>query len=191
MVKKAKLDLLEEKNAAEEGMGVSPEQGEAPAGARGRFVSGKMFALIACGGVFLSVAVFSIWMYSRAKTVKIAPVALPKQVAVPAAAAVAKEEVAASFPGFVIHLKDGRGNDRTLLCGIALVLNEAPEEAKRIEKRIDLRTVLYATASSKGGELLASRDGMNQLRREINDKMSALLGAGRVKSVYFTEFVIL
>jgi flagellar basal body-associated protein FliL len=186
MVKKAKLDLLEEKN--EDVVADLPSAGEEQVAVASRFFSGKILALMLCAGALLVVVVSAGWMYFRHKTVTVAPAALPQQDAVTAQG---KKEVAASFPGFVIHLKDERGNDRTLLCGVALALNDSPEEAKRIEQRVDVRNIVYEVARSKGGDLLALRDERKQFRREIAARVNSLLGTDRVTAVYFTEFVIL
>jgi flagellar basal body-associated protein FliL len=194
MVKKATLDLLAEKGKEEgEAEATAPDEKE---GERepvpGWFTRGRIIAVASAGVMLLCVVVFSVMMHSRGKTVKTVPAVLPKQAAaVPTVPAVMMKEEIVTLKGFVIHLTDGGGNYRTLLCDIALVLNDRAEDVKKFEQRVDVRNLIYATAKSKGASLLDPRNDRNVLRREINDKVNGLVGGNKVKSVYFTEFLVL
>lgn len=193
MVKKAKLDLLEEKiGEKEKAETVAPDEKEhAREPLPGWFTTGRILAIILSAGILICATVFSVSMYSRGKTVKNVPVTLLKQIAAPPAVSTIRKEEIASLRGFVIHVKDAKGNYRTLICDIALALNNPEGDIKRFEQRVDVRTLIYMTAKNRGASLLDSRDDRNQLRREISDKLNGLLGGNKVNAVYFTEFVIL
>lgn len=193
MVKKAKLDLLEEKIVEEKKAETAvPDEKDVPQGLAQRwFTTGRIFAISLSTVIVICATVFSIWMYSRDKTVRTVQVALPKQIAATAAVPAVTKEETASLKGFVICLKDAQGNYRTLVCDIAVALNNMDEDIKKFEQRIDVRNVIYTAARNRGGTLSASRDDMNQFRGEISDKLNSLLGGERVKSVYFTAFVLL
>ncbi len=192
MVKKATLDILEEKIEEEKAETTAPDkQEDAQEPFLRRFPWRRIILVASAAGILLSAAVFSIWMYSREKSVKTTPVTLPKQIAaVPAVPTIKKEETA-SLKGFVIHVKDAKGNDRTLICDIAIALHNPKEDIRRFEQMVDVRNVIYMTAKNRGTSLLGSRDDRNLLRKEISDRLNNLLGGNRVISVYFTEFVVL
>ncbi len=195
MVKKATLDLLDEKISEDARAETdAPEGGEDKGGeeapARVWFTRGRILAAASCGLILLVVGVLSLWMHARGKPAKPASAA-SNEVAAVSPASAAQPEGTALLKGFVIPLTDGNGNCRTLICDIALGVKGLEADARRFEGRPDVRNVIYDTARKRGTSLSDSRDDRNALRREINDKLNELLGGNRIASVYFTEFLIL
>jgi len=191
MAKKAKLDLLEEKLEEEVKIDTpDPHAGEQEAGARW-FTRGRILAIILASVTVMGAAGFSMWFYPRGKKAHTVPAAaLQRSVSLSAATGGGKEEVA-SLKGFVIAVKDRQGGYRTLICDVALAFRNSPGDLKNLEQRRDIRNLIYTAVRSRGIALLDSPDEKNLLRREVSEKLNAILGGNSVAAVYFTEFVLL
>lgn len=62
--------------------------------------------------------------------------------------------------------------------------------AEEIEKRkAQIRDIIIITLSSKTYEEVATREGKDNLRNEIKDTINNFLTKGKIKNVFFTEFL--
>ena len=90
---------------------------------------------------------------------------------------------------FIVNLSD-KGGTRYLNVLMDLELNNE-ELTDEIEKRLpQLRDTILVLLSSKRFDQIADIDGKHRLRDEIMQTINSLLTTGRIKNVYFTNFVI-
>ena len=89
---------------------------------------------------------------------------------------------------FLVNLAGSRGRK------LAKINMELEVEGERIEEEIDkrkpqIRDIIIILLSSKTYPQVSSKEGKDFLRAEIRDTINAFLTKGKIKSVYFTEFI--
>jgi len=170
MAHKAKLDILdiEAEIEAEKRKEASPKRW------------GYRKILFIGGSVLVCVVGVSLWIHLTGKEV-------PRHRDIAKREQISLKNIA-RLGGFVIDFEDDGGRYRVLMCDIALTLDK-DGDVKSIENRVDVRSTIYKTAKRKGCALL--RLPKDLLKKEINTELNNLLGEGTVKTIYFTEFVIL
>ena len=90
---------------------------------------------------------------------------------------------------FTVNLKSDNGR-RYLKVTMSLEL-EGEELAKELDaKTAVLRDRIIRILSSKTLEEISSKKGKQKVTQQIVDTLNAMLTDGRIKNVYFTEFVI-
>ena len=90
---------------------------------------------------------------------------------------------------FIVNLSD-KGGTRYLNVLIDLELNN-DHLIDEIERRLpQIRDTILVLLSSKRYEQIADIDGKRRLRDEIIQTINSLLTTGRLKNIYFTNFVI-
>ena len=89
---------------------------------------------------------------------------------------------------FLVNLAGSRGQKLVKVDMELEVSNDAVEkEIEAIKPKI--RDIIIIILSSKTYAQVATEDGKNALRNEIRDKVNLFLTKGRIKRVYFTEFI--
>jgi flagellar FliL protein len=90
---------------------------------------------------------------------------------------------------FIVNIND-RERDRYLKLRAELELGK-DAAADALEKRNpEVRDLVISLLSSKSFEEIRTIEGKNFLREEIIVRLNALVGAGSVRKVFFTEFVV-
>jgi len=89
---------------------------------------------------------------------------------------------------FVVNLAGSRGNK---VAKINLELEvDGPKVQEEIEKRKpQVRDIIIILLSSKTFEQVSVKEGKDSLREEIANTVNSFLTKGKIKRVYFTEFV--
>jgi flagellar FliL protein len=89
---------------------------------------------------------------------------------------------------FVVNLAGSRGRR---LARVTLELEVDTEKVKdEIEARsAQIRDIIIIILSSKSYEAVSSKEGKDGLRDEIRDTVTGFLTKGKIKTVYFTEFM--
>ena len=91
---------------------------------------------------------------------------------------------------FTVNLKSDSGR-RYLKVTLSLELNDDEELSKELDAKIPvLRDRIIRILSSKTLEEVSSRKGKQKLSNQIMDTLNDMLTKGRIKGIYFTEFVI-
>ena len=68
---------------------------------------------------------------------------------------------------------------------------DGPKLTKEIDARLpQLQDLLINILSNKTLDDISTTSGRNMLRQEMIDKVNAILMEGRLKNIYFTEFVV-
>lgn len=94
------------------------------------------------------------------------------------------------FKDFIIDLHDKTGQSKILLCDVALDVSE-DADITELEKRVDIRNLIYQIAAKKSIIVLRSIEERRRLKKELLLEVSKLLGDGIVKELYFTNYVIM
>ncbi len=89
---------------------------------------------------------------------------------------------------FVVNLAGSRGRR------IAKINIELELEGDRVYEEIDkrkaqVRDIILILLSSKTFEQVGTREGKDSLRDEIRDTVNAFLTKGKIRRVYFTDFI--
>lgn len=67
---------------------------------------------------------------------------------------------------------------------------QGEKTAEEIEKRkAQIRDIIIITLSSKSYDEVSTREGKDNLRNEIKDTVNNFLTTGKIKNVFFTEFI--
>ncbi len=89
---------------------------------------------------------------------------------------------------FIVNLAGSRGR-KIAKVNMELEL-DGEKIAEEIEKRKpQIRDIIIILLSSKTFEEVSTREGKDFLRDEIRDTVNAFLTKGKIKKVYFTEFI--
>jgi flagellar basal body-associated protein FliL len=101
-----------------------------------------------------------------------------------------QEEADINFKDFLIDLKDKSGKSRILQCDFVLVVNAA-ENIAGLENREDIRNLIFQTTTGKSAVALRSIEERNNLKNELLQELNKMLGAGFIKKIYITNYVIM
>ncbi len=94
-----------------------------------------------------------------------------------------------ALDSFVVNISD-RERDRYLKLKAELELS-VPEVSDELDQRMpQIRDLIISLLGSKSFEEVRTIEGKNFLREEILLRINALLISGKVKRVFFTEFVV-
>jgi flagellar protein FliL len=102
----------------------------------------------------------------------------------------AEDGVMFTLEPFVVNLNDAGGPNKFLKVSIQLELSNAAIMDKAKIKGPQIRDAIITLLTSKSSESLFPPEGKLQLKDEINARMNQILGAGNVKNVYLTDFVM-
>ncbi|PKN77299.1 MAG: hypothetical protein CVU52_01095 [Deltaproteobacteria bacterium HGW-Deltaproteobacteria-10] len=94
------------------------------------------------------------------------------------------------FKDFIIDLKDKTGKSKILMCDVVVDVSDSVKIAE-LENRSDIRNIIYSTATVKNAVVLRSIEERKRLKQEMLQELNKMLGDGIVKSVYFTNYVIM
>ena len=92
---------------------------------------------------------------------------------------------------FVVNLAPGPGMTvRYARVGV-VVEGDRPEVVDQLRRREpQVRDLIISHLRTKHVEELATREGLDQVRRELTQSLNQLVSKGEVVNVYFTDFVI-
>lgn len=92
--------------------------------------------------------------------------------------------------GFLVLLKDAKGNGRILAYDLVFEVY-AGQDARLRQNMVAVRKVIYETVKQKPWNFLLSTDAKNALKSEINAALGKMVGQDVIKAVYFSKFLIL
>ncbi len=90
---------------------------------------------------------------------------------------------------FIVNLAGGKGR-RYLKVRMNLELDHEKLELEVQQKVAQIRDSILILLSSKSFTQIESMEGKNTLREEILVRVNGLVTSGKVRGVYFTEFVV-
>jgi flagellar protein FliL len=94
-----------------------------------------------------------------------------------------------SMDTFIVNLADP-GGKRYLKVKMDLELSDEKLMIELDKRMPQLRDAILTTLSSKAFEDISGQDGKIQLRAEMMAMLNQYLKSGKVKNIYFTEFVV-
>jgi len=183
MPEKVVVDILEPESPPTVAEGdATPEESVSDGGGTWR-----MEKLAAAGFLILlvvSICSFVLWEHLRdAPAAKTTP---PEKASGVGAAVPPKF---ADLEGFVVDVRDGEGNIRILLCGLALEMEGV--QPTSANTGAEIRLAVYEALRSSNVETLMTSDGKNGLKKEIAETLAKKFGGAGIRDVYFTKFVVL
>lgn len=190
MIKKVRLDIpvsLEDEDITGE-VGIEKEITDQEPDAGSRWYPGKRAMIMILAGVTFLAASLSglgVYLWMQDKKAKAAARARIEAQAV----AVLKEPIA-RLNGFMINIKDSKGNQRVLVCDVWLELGTG-RQVKEIEDRVDVRNAVYTMAKSKSVAIWVSPEERQAVKKEIFTRLNDMLGEGAVRKVYFMRVEVL
>ena len=101
------------------------------------------------------------------------------------------EEMGPTYPldTFIVNLVGGRGKNY-LKARVELEL-DSDKTVAEIDKYLPkIKDAILTMMSSKSNEEISSLEGKYQLRAEIISTLNQFLKSGKVKNVYFTDFIV-
>ena len=214
MVQKAKLDVLEKLPDAEimDVMTQTEEPSELPLPASGGKWALNKLILIAAPTVIVVLVITGVLCFylaqtdntvtkrqsgTRADTLAGTRAAMIEKKRLQSAGAIITQTAIvpvkvnnAHFKDFIIDLKDKTGKSRILMCDVVFDVSEAGNIAE-LENREDIRNLIYQTVTGRNAVVLRSLEERKQLKKELLQEASKILGEGIVKNIYFTNYVIM
>lgn len=89
---------------------------------------------------------------------------------------------------FTVNLSD-EGDRLYVKAGVAVEASSQEVVAELTARDPQLKDIVIAVLSSRTMADIASAEGKESVKREIRDAMNRLLAKGKVRGVFFTEFV--
>ncbi|MGE5552333.1 MAG: flagellar basal body-associated protein FliL [Betaproteobacteria bacterium] len=89
---------------------------------------------------------------------------------------------------FTVNLADD-GERVYLKAGVAVELSNAEAQTELTSRDPQVKDIVISVLSAKTMVEVAGRDGKEVVKKEIRDRLNRLLTKGRVRNVFFTEFV--
>ena len=106
-----------------------------------------------------------------------------------------KEELEEDFIGklvpletFLVNVAGSRGR-KLLKINMELEVDGDEVQAEIEKLKPKIRDIIIITLSSKTYAQISTRDGKESMRDEIRDQVNLFLTKGKIKRVYFTEFI--
>ena len=94
-----------------------------------------------------------------------------------------------TLDSFVVNLSDPMGR-RYLKTTMDVEVADAAAAAELAAAMPKVKDTLLLLLSSKSFEEISSMDRKIELKNQIVDRLNLILGKGKVRNVYFTEFVV-
>jgi flagellar FliL protein len=88
----------------------------------------------------------------------------------------------------VVNLSGSKGR-RIAKVNIELELAGDNVQVEIEQRKAQVRDIIIIILSGKTYDQVSSKDGKDQLRDEIKDTVNAFLTKGKIKNVFFTEFI--
>ena len=90
---------------------------------------------------------------------------------------------------FIANIAD-RDRDRFLKLRVELELNNERVEEELDQRLPHIRDIVISLLGSKSFEEVRSIEGKDLLREEMLQRINSLLGTGKVRRIFFTEFIV-
>jgi flagellar FliL protein len=89
---------------------------------------------------------------------------------------------------FIVNLAGSRGR-RVAKVSLELEMNSIGAKSEIERRHAQVRDIIIMVLSSKTYEVVSSREGKEDLKKEIMDMINTFISVGRVENVFFTEFI--
>lgn len=89
---------------------------------------------------------------------------------------------------FLVNLAGSKGR-RVAKVNIELEVEGANVQVELDQRKAQVRDIIIIILSGKTYDQVANKEGKDQLREEVKDTVNAFLTKGKIKNVFFTEFI--
>lgn len=91
----------------------------------------------------------------------------------------------------LVNIRSEEGMEHFLKTNIALELDNGEKTAEEVTKRIpQIRDIVINVLASKTKEKIIEKEGKDQVRSEIINIINQLMTIGKIRNVYFQDFII-
>jgi len=189
MARKAKLDVLDI-SIDEQKVEVVPDENKVAGDILSRigvFIRKPLFWIPVLSAVALgSVVAVSICLYDGQDAIPAVPQSEPVTSGTPV---VVKSNILL-FAGFVVDLKDTKGNTGIAFCDIALE-PENIQDTDNLGKHTGTRSLIYGILKRKKVEELLAAEHRISVKAELKKGLNDLFGGDVVKTVYFSRLEVI
>ncbi len=89
---------------------------------------------------------------------------------------------------FIVNLAGSKGR-RVAKVNMELAVESENVATEIDQRRAQVRDIIIILLSGKSYDQVANKEGKDQLKEQIKDTVNAFLTKGKIKEVYFTEFI--
>lgn len=90
---------------------------------------------------------------------------------------------------FLVNLAGTRGN-KLVKIDMELEVDGSKVEEELDKRKPQMRDIIIILLSSKTYDQVTTKEGKELLRTEVRDTINSFLGRGKIKKVYFTNFIV-
>lgn len=91
----------------------------------------------------------------------------------------------------LVNIRSEEGMEHFLKTNIVLELDNGEKTAEEVAKRIpQIRDIVINVLASKTKEKILEKEGKDQVRSEIINIINQLMTIGKIRNVYFQDFII-
>ncbi len=167
--------MADEKNATEDELEIKPK-------------SSKMGLIVIVNLVLVGAVLAYIFVFNKPDPEPAAAEGQASQEDVPPAPA-GEHGPLLKLNDFIVNLADREAN-RYLKLGLALEMADDDTMKQVTEREPVVRDTVIQLISSLTYKQVRTPQGKKELRKSLQNRLTDVLGRGRVRGVYFTEFVV-
>ncbi len=91
----------------------------------------------------------------------------------------------------LVNIRSEEGMEHFLKTNIVLELDNGEKTAEEVTKRIpQIRDLIINVLASKTKEKIIEKEGKDQVRSEIINNINQLMTIGKIRNIYFQDFII-
>lgn len=91
----------------------------------------------------------------------------------------------------LVNIRSEEGMEHFLKTNIVLELDSSEKTGEEVSKRIpQIRDLVINVLASKTKEKIIEKEGKDQVRSEIINNINQLMTTGKIRNVYFQDFII-
>lgn len=91
----------------------------------------------------------------------------------------------------LVNITSEEGMEHFLKTNIALELDSGEKTAEEVSKRIpQIRDLIINILAAKTKEKIIEKEGKDQVRSEIINNINQLMTTGKIRNIYFQDFII-
>ena len=92
----------------------------------------------------------------------------------------------------LVNIRSEEGFEHFLKTNIVLELDSGEKTGEEVSKRIpQIRDLIINVLASKTKEKIIEKEGKDQVRSEIINNINRLMTTGKIRNIYFQDFIIL
>ncbi len=99
-----------------------------------------------------------------------------------------EKETVVPLETFIINLAGSKGR-RVAKVNIELSVQNDTVKSEIDQRKAQIRDIIIIMLSGRSYEQVSSREGKEKLKDDLKDRVNEFLSKGKIKDIYFTEFI--